>query len=294
MLTLLQLLLRNGGFVVFVLIQALCFYVIVQYNERQNAIWSHSSGLFADDMLQKRQELTDYMSLSQRIDSMAKENARLQEQLANLRMVQVPYRDTFFMVNYDSIAGIDSIKRKVVRPQFQFITARVVNNNVSGNNNWIMLNRGRNDGIEPNLAVVSAQGIVGIVRHVDDDFSMAMSILHQQTKISAALPQHQNAFGSLIWEGKDPSIMTLKFIPKHFQVKVGDNVMTSGLSLMFPKGIVIGKVDAAPEPDAENPYFTTIKVRLNQNMTTVNDVMVVNNLMRSKVDSLQQRTNNEQ
>jgi rod shape-determining protein MreC len=289
----LQLLLRNGGFVTLVLVEAFCFFIIVQFNEKQNAIFTHTTGIFAGRVLEKRQKFSDYIGLEERIDSLAEVNARLQTDLANARIVKFPRRDTSFVVLFDSLNRTDSVRRKVMRPLYEYYTAAVIGNSISSANNWLMINRGSTDHIVPNMAVVTNNGIVGIVRHVDDHFSMVMSVLHRQSKISVALSKF-NAFGSLIWEGGDPSVMTLKYIPKHFEVKVGDEVVTSGFSQMFPRKIVVGHVEGDIMQDAENPYFLVMKVKLSQDMATVGDVYVVKNLFQSEQDSLQVKVRNEQ
>lgn len=293
MVKILQLLLRNGGFVTLVLVEAFCFFIIVQFNEKQNAIFTHSAGLFAGRTLERRQQLSDYVGLRERIDSLSKVNARLQTDLANARIIKIPRRDTFNIVILDSLTRLDSIKRKVMRPLYEYYTATVISNSIGNANNWLMINRGSKDGIRPNMAVVTNNGIVGIVRHVDDHFSMVMSVLHRQTKISAVLSDY-GAFGSLIWEGGDPDVMTLKYIPKHFAVKHGNRVATSGFSQMFPKNIDIGTVEGETAPDPENPYFLVMKVKLSQDMSTVGDVYVVKNLFQPEQDSLQVKVRNEQ
>ena len=289
----LQLLLRNGGFVTLVLVEAFCFFVIVQFNEKQNAIFTHTAALFAGRTLERRQQLSDYVGLRDRIDSLSKVNARLQTELANARIIKIPRRDTFSIAILDSLTRQDSIQRKVMRPLYDYYTATVIGNSISNANNWLMINRGSRDGIGPNMAVLTNNGIVGIVRHVDDHFSMVMSVLHRQTKISAVLSDY-GAFGSLIWEGGDPNVMTLKYIPKHFTPKQGDRVATSGFSQMFPKNIEIGRVEGDPAPDPENPYFLVMKVRLTQDMANVADVYVVRNLFQPEQDSLQVKVRNEQ
>jgi rod shape-determining protein MreC len=289
---LLQLLLRNGGFVVWVLVEAFCFWAIVQFNERQNAIFSHTAGIFAGNTLQRRQQLRDYIGLRGRVDSLKAAHARLQTDFANARVVRVPLRDTAFLVFFDSLNRSDSVRRRVMRPHYDYIAASAISNSISSANNWVMLNRGRNDGVEPNMAVVTNNGIVGIVRHVDPNFSLAMSVLHRQVKISAMLSRFR-ASGSLIWEGGDPTLMTLRYIPKHFPVQQGDEVVTSGYSLMFPQGIRIGTVEGESAQDPENPYFLTMRVRLSQDMAVVNDVYVVKNLFRSEIDSLQAKVRDE-
>lgn len=291
---LLQLLLRNGGFVTFLLAELVCFAMIVNFNTRQGEIWANTSSIFGVRALERRQEALDYFSLRDRADSLAHVVDSLQARLANARQMQVSLRDTFSLVNFDSLSATDSVRRKTIRPQYDFITAKVIKNGTSGANNWLIINRGSNDGIRPDMAVVSAAGIVGIVRHVSANFSLVMSVLHQQTKISVALPKQKNAFGTLVWNGKDPSEMTLLYIPQHFRVQAGEPVVTSGYSLLFPQGHPVGTVGSDPVTDPENPYFLQIKVLLSQDMATVRDVAVVDNLFQVELDSLQQKIGNNE
>ncbi len=294
---LLQLFMRNGGFVAIVLVEAFCFFLIVQFNTKQNAIFAHTAGVFGGTLLEKRQQTLDYLSYKERADSLALENERLQTKVANMQAMQLPYRDTFFTVLYDTLNRVDSVRRRATRPLYAFIAARVIGNNISSVNNWIVLNRGSHDNVKPNMAVVSREGIVGIVRHVNPDFSMAMSVLHRQSRISASLrlrgqqsarkgkTERQEAAGSLIWEGGDPELLTLKFIPRHFNVTIGDTIVTSGYSQMFPAGVVVGFVADNAQQDPENPYFWTLKVRPSQDMASVRDVYIVNNIFSEQIDS---------
>jgi len=284
---LLQLLLRNGGFVTFLMVELGCFAIIVNFNTRQGEIWANTTGIFGGRALEKRQMASDYFSLYEKTDSLARIVDSLQARLSNARIMQVSIRDTFFQVNFDSLSRTDSVRRKTIRPQYEFVTARVIKNSIAGANNWLIINRGSVDGIQPDMAVVSPVGIVGIVRHVGVNYSLVMSVLHRQAKISVALPNQKNAFGSLTWEGGDPSEMTLRYIPKHFVVNNDEPVVTSGYSLMFPQGHPVGKVKGTPQTDPENPYFLEIKVGLTQDMSSLRDVAVVRNLFKAELDSLQ-------
>ncbi len=282
-----QLLLRNGGFVTWVFVELFCFVVMVQYNTTQGVIWANTTEIFGARLLEKRQNIADYFSLSERIDSLNHVVDSLQTRLANARVMQVSIRDTHFLVSYDSLSLSDSIRRRTIRPEYEFVTAKVIGNSITSANNWLIINRGSNDLVAPHMAVVSANGIVGIVRHVSPNFSIAMSALHRQTKITASLKK-QKTFGSLIWEGGDPQVMTLKDISKHFedQIQPGDPVVTSGYSVMFPKDIPVGKVQGKAAPDPENPHFLVVQVRLSQDMSNLNDVSIVRNLYSAEIDSL--------
>lgn len=284
---LLQLLLRNGGFVTFLMVELGCFAIIVNFNTRQGEIWANTTGIFGGRALEKRQMASDYFSLYEKTDSLARIVDSLQARLSNARIMQVSIRDTFFQVNFDSLSRTDSVRRKTIRPQYEFVSARVIKNSIAGANNWLIINRGSVDGIQPDMAVVSPVGIVGIVRHVGVNYALVMSVLHRQAKISVALPNQKNAFGSLTWEGGDPSEMTLRYIPQHFVVNHDEPVVTSGYSLMFPQGHPVGKVKGSPKTDPENPYFLEIKVGLTQDMSSLRDVAVVRNLFKTELDSLQ-------
>ncbi|MBL7825721.1 MAG: rod shape-determining protein MreC [Saprospiraceae bacterium] len=285
-----QLLLKNGGFVTLIFVELFCFIIIVKYNTSQAVIWANTSEIFGGRLMERRQKVTDYFGLQERADSLARVLDSLQARLANARVMQFPLRDTFFSISFDTIYGVDTIRRKSIRPEYDFVSGKVVENSITNANNWLLINRGRTDQVAPHMAVVSPQGVVGIIRHVSDHFSIAMSVLHSQTRITASLNK-VGAFGSLVWQGGDPSVMTLKDISKHFQdrIKPGDLVSTSGYSVMFPKDHPVGTVISAPSPDPGNPHFLVVQVKLSQDMSNVSDISIVRNLYTPEIDSLKSR-----
>jgi rod shape-determining protein MreC len=299
--TLLQLLFRHGGFVTFVVVETICFLTIINFNKEKSAIFAHTTGVFSGNLLSKREELANYLRLKRQRDSLAEENRILFQRLTDALAAQIPLRDTIF-VELDSVARSDStFWEKQVRPQYRFVSARVVGNSVSSMNNWLVLNRGSKDGIHPDMGVVTPKGIVGIVRHVSPHFSLVMSVLHRETSISVALvlkkdkaKDKEKALGSLIWEGGNPQEMTLKYIPKHFGMADGDQVVTSGYSDFFPKGVPVGIIRGGAKEDEENQYFSIAKVKLSQDLATVDNVYVVENIFFTELDSLKQRMKDEQ
>lgn len=290
---LLQLIIRNGGFFTFLLVEVFCFYVVIQYNTQKNAIFSHTMKIASGNILERRQKWEGYFSLEQRADSLISVNEKLLADLTLARAIQMPYRDTFFTVRTDTLHFGDSVAmRKIARPQYHFIAAKVIGNSISSANNWLYINRGSKDGLRPDMGVVTGKGIVGIARHVDPNFSAIMSVLHREAKISVTLKK-EKALGSLVWDGGDPTLMTLKYVPKHFEVKVGDEIVTSGYSELFPSGIPVGRVANEPIPDKENQYFWIMQVRLSQDMSSVDDVYVVDNIYQTELDSLKQKVKDE-
>ncbi|MBL7802896.1 MAG: rod shape-determining protein MreC [Saprospiraceae bacterium] len=282
---LLQLFLRNGGFFIFAVLELVCFYLIVNFNPDQEKIYAHTATLVGGNMNKRWRNMIDYYHLPDRLREVSAENDSLKTILLRMRTVQVPYRDTFFTVSYDTL------RKKMYRPDFEFIAAQVIGNNIGGSSNWITLNRGKSDGITENSGVVTRNGLVGIVRFADNNFSMVMSLLHRQTKISASL-KNRGFFGSLVWDGNDPGVMTLNDIPKHVPIQPGDTVITSGYSLLFPRDYPIGAIESYDTPSGSN--FYSIRVRLSQNMADVRDVYVVKNIFYTQIDSLQRRAKDEQ
>lgn len=281
-------LIRNGGFLTFILVELFCFYLIVQHNTQQRAIFSYSTGLIGGNLLEQRQKVSDYFGLATRVDSLVAENTRLLELVSNARVVQTPYRDTFHRVLFDTISRIDSVRHRYIRPEYHFIAAGVIGNSLANRNNWLLLNKGSDDGVRPHMGVVTTKGIVGIVRHVTPRFCAVMSVLHSEMRLSAALPKQGGTFGTIEWEGDDPREVVLHQIPKYKSIRVGEPVESSGISLIFPQGIPIGQVAETPTPDEAYPNFIKMRVRLSQDMSTVKHAYIVDNLFQSELEALRQ------
>lgn len=283
--SIIQLFIRHGGLLTLVVLEMVCFYLISTFNDSQRQISSASWTKYSGQFLQWKTEWLDYLGLKEQNERLRDQVAELGTQLTNARLAAVPRRDTFIFQ-----AAVDTLNRKFTRPEFILIPAQVISNTISGSNNWLMINRGKRDGVQPNTGVITADGLAGIVRYVSDDFAMVMSVLHRQTKISAALKKYEY-FGSLVWEGNKPQMMTLTDIPSHLKVKKGDTVQVSRYSLMFPPGHVAGTVDSAYLQPGSN--FLSILVKLSQHPAAFNHVYVVNNKFSSQIDSLQQLVKDE-
>lgn len=296
---LLQLLFRHGGFVTFVVVETLCFLMMLSINKQKQEIYAHTTGIYSGGLMERQRRIEGYFNLEKKVDSLVQENKQLQQRLTEALNVRIPYRDTFLVVNIDSIQEKDTsfIKRETF-PQYHFITARVISNSVNSMNNWLVLNRGSNDGLKADMGVMTPRGLVGIVRHVGSNFALAMSILHREVKISVKVKLknykgNEKPLGSLVWEGGDPNIMTLKFIPVHFGMKPNDLVVTSGYSEFFPREVPVGIVKEVAE-DPDNSYFSIAKVTLSHDLSAVDYVYVVDNIFSSELKSVKQIAEHEQ
>lgn len=262
---------KYNAFFVFILLEIISFYLIINNNEKQNQVFISSANQVTGSFYERYDKLVSYWNLGDVNAELASDNKRLMEQLPN----------AFFDNDVDTIEVVDSQYRQ----QYEYIPAKVVNNSVSRYNNYITLNRGKSHGIKPNTGVITSNGIVGIVKKTSKNYAGVMSILHHNTRISARLKSSEY-FGSLVWKKEDSKYMYLDAIPKHAVVEKGDTVITSGFSTMFPEGIMVGTVSEASVIDGSN--FYEIKVRLSSDMNNLSHVFVVNNLLKEEQQALEE------
>ncbi len=269
---------RYSGIISFVILECICMYLAVQYNKNQRDIYINSSNTISGAIYQRYNKVMRYSELSIVADSMAAENARLYARLGNAKFQE-------FLVK-DSVLVKDSLNR--IKQQYTYIAATVINNSVALPNNYITLNRGSKHGITAGMGVITPKGVVGIVRNVSENFAEVMSVLHQQSKISASL-RSTDYFGTLRW--RDPSNLmrlSLETVPKHAEIHVGDTVQTSGYSFIFPEGIPIGKIEKYQVEPGSN-YFSA-QVMLFEDLARLRYVYVVNNLMIQEQEKLVKET----
>ena len=166
---------------------------------------------------------------------------------------------------------------------YRFHTSNIIKNSYSLSNNVLTLNKGENDSIKQDLGVISSKGIIGIVDKTSSNYSTVISILNTTISISAQLKK-TNHLGSLIWDGASSEFTQLTDIPKIAPVKIGDTIITSGQSSIFPKGIPIGVVAEFQLDQAENYY--EINLKLFNDMTSVEHVYIIENVNKEEIKNL--------
>ncbi len=125
--------------------------------------------------------------------------------------------------------------------EYSTIPAYIINKNVSNFSDNIVINVGSNDGVEPNMCVISEKGLVGYIVSTTDTTAKVQTIVDTSTSVSASVTTTRD---SIICKGMLDSSTTLKatYIPIDATLAVGDNVETSGMGGIYPRGITIGKI----------------------------------------------------
>jgi len=213
--------------------------------------------------------LTQYFSLGVVNRQLAEENNRLRNELEYLQSSA----DT---------AVVTVVYDKQRRPIYSYIPAEIIDNSVNKQQNFIMLNAGSEQGVRPEMGVITEQGVVGIVTNVSRRYALVKSILNTEWQFNVRL-KSVGDFGPMQWDGLDYKKSVLSDIPQHSNVNKGDTVVTSGYSRIFPQGIPIGVVDTAV---VKRGNFYEVKVNLFIDLKKVQYVNIVNSIYRSELDSL--------
>lgn len=261
---------KHHFLLLFLVLQGFCISLIVQNNEPQKSNFISTSNEIFAKIFSVNQAVTEYFNLASINATLAEENARL-------------YKNQLFSKLDKSIKD-STITDTVLEQQYEYIVARVVNNSTHRLHNYITLNKGWRQGIEPNMAVICSKGIVGIVTNVSQNYSTVMSVLHAQYKISAKFKK-TNFFGSLEWDGRDYQIANLTEIPFHVKFKKGDTLVTNEFSNVYPGNIMIGTVQDFNKTDNDN--FYAIDVKLSTDFKQLEYVYVVKNLFKKEKESLE-------
>lgn len=225
-----------------------------------------------------------YFQLKKTNEALFNENVRLRNMLGS----NVEFPDTSKIVVFDTTK---TISPKSPYQKYIWKGAKVVNNSVTSQTNFITIRRGTGQGVDKGMAVVSPEGVVGVVVNASENFSVVMSMLHRQNGISAKLKKTEET-GSIGWDGKSPLEVTLKNIPKSVQVEIGDSVLTSQYSDVYPSGILVGTIKEVTADKASN--FYTLKVKPATNFFNLEYVYVVENLQKDEKLKLEAETKKSQ
>ena len=259
-----------NAFFLFIIFFTASIILLVRNNDFQRASTLNSSNQIIGNIYSQVNNITKYLHLDVVNDSLAKENARLRNMLPS----------SFFS---DSLKT-ELIKDTIHRVQYQYIEAEVINKTVTSRNNYLTINKGSVHGIKKGMGVIGPSGVVGIVWNVSQDFASIQSVLHEDTRITSSVAETPY-FGPLMWNGKDPNIVTLSDIPNQLHIKKGMKVITSGLGRIFPKGIPVGSIVASGIKGGGN--FMDINVNLATDFYSLQHVYVIKNFFAEEQATLE-------
>ena len=262
---------NNRFFTVFLILMILSLGLLSgSYSYHKSLRFSLISN-FSGGVLGTVSGIYDYFSLKMENDKLVAENNLLRNQIS-----------TSFLTTDTNIVYRDTL--------FQYISAKVVSNSTSMQSNVIIVNKGRIHGVEQEMGVMSNEGLVGIVTSVSNHYSSIMSALHQNANFSAKIKQ-SGQLVNVSWPGYDFTKGKVSDIPSHIQLIKGDTIISSGNSIIFPEGILIGIVDSHEQNT--NKDFSSATINFSVDFNKLHHVYLIKNLMKTEIDSLLIQNNNE-
>lgn len=237
---------------------------------RRHVYLTSASGL-SGALYKTGHNITSFFSLREVNDDLNRRNAVLEAEVVNLREQIAQMRLAGFT---DTMPTPDSVAH------FEFIVANVINNSVHHPFNYATLDKGSLDGISPEMGVIDHSGVVGTVSAVGPHYSRVISLLNPNFRLSCKIKNSDNV-GSLVWDGADPSEALLEELPRHTVFKVGDTIVTSGYSAVFPAGLPVGVIKSDNRGRKEN--FFTLRIKLFADFSRLSNVQVVLNNRRDEL-----------
>lgn len=244
-------------------------------NPYQHHVYLTSANVVTSGVYRAANGVTSYFSLRDINEDLQRRNSDLELEIDRLNR-QV--RDLRQQIYSDTMTTDSALSR------YHFIIAHVINNSVIHSHNYITLDKGALDGIEPEMGVMDQNGIVGIVNVTGPHTARLISVLNPYLRLSCKV-KGENQVGSLVWDGRDPGVAILEELPKHAKFVKGDTIVTSGYSSVFPEGVPVGTILSGTRDREDN--FYSLRVKLFTDFTTLSTVRVIRDKMRDELEEVE-------
>lgn len=267
--SLLNFLLRFKTLILFLVLEAVALVMIsTSHNYHQTVFYGISRNI-TGFVARRVESGTQYFRLKQVNEELVNENIMLRRRLEELASAP---EEELIRVN-DSVSGTN----------YTYLNARVISNSVNKQKNFITLDRGSRHGVAVGMGVASSTGVVGVVVGVSRHYSVVMSLLNTDFRLSASIARN-DYFGSLAWDGANYRYARLSEIPHHVAVTEGDTIVTSGYSAIFPAGLMTGTLTGDQKRGGD---FVSLKVQLSVDFKKLTNVYVIGNLTREEREDLE-------
>lgn len=275
---------KHNHWFVFLVLEVVSMVLLFRYNSYQGSVWFSSANAVTGKVYEWDSAVESYFSLSGVNSQLTQRNAFLEQQV---RMLD----DSIARLTRSKEVAVARLSNMVPFQGCRLIPAKVVANMVNRYDNLITIDKGSADGVKRDMGVVCGMGVVGIVYLVSEHYSIVIPALNSHSNISCTI-QRRGYFGYLRWRGGSSQLAYLEDVPRHAHFKLGDNVVTSGYSSVFPPGVMVGKV--LHVFNSADGLSYRVQVKLSTDFARLRDVCLVDDsalqeridLMRAAQDSI--------
>lgn len=275
---------KHNHWFVFLVLEVVSMVLLFRYNSYQGSVWFSSANAVTGKVYEWDSAVESFFSLSGVNSQLTQRNAFLEQQV---RMLD----DSIARLTRSKEVAVARLSNMVPFQGCRLIPAKVVANMVNRYDNLITIDKGSADGVKRDMGVVCGMGVVGIVYLVSEHYSIVIPALNSHSNISCTI-QRRGYFGYLRWRGGSSQLAYLEDVPRHAHFKLGDNVVTSGYSSVFPPGVMVGKV--LHVFNSADGLSYRVQVKLSTDFARLRDVCLVDDsalqeridLMRAAQDSI--------
>ena len=254
---------RHFHWFLFLLLEVASGVMLFQYNNYQGSVWVSSANMVAGKVYELQANIEQFFSLTRNNEELSLRNFYLERQLDQLRRL---YAEETGDTTAAERAELQALS------QYKLIPAKVISSTLDRLDNLITIDKGRADGVNPDMGVACGGGVVGVVYQVSDHYAVVIPVLNNSSRISCAI-RGRGYFGYLTWKGGDPSIAYVEDIPRHAKFRRGEWIETSGYSSIFPHGISVGKI--LQVYNSRDGLSYRLKVHLSTDFGCLRDVCVI-------------------
>ncbi|MDD2437877.1 MAG: rod shape-determining protein MreC [Massilibacteroides sp.] len=281
---LLEFLISKRHWFLFIILEIISFILIYRNNAYQRNIIFSSANVVTGQIASLSGSITSYINLREINRELSERNAELEmELLERQEELETLKADTTLFKGF----ALDSTEQSY---PYDFVMSRVIYNSISYISNYITINKGEKDGIAPDMGVVSDKGVVGVVSTVSDHMAVVIPILNPKFKLSCKVKGNRY-FGSMTWNGRSIYYANLEQLPRHVEFVIGDTIVTSGFSTIFPPGIIVGTV-ASFEKEKDDNFFS-LEVKLSTDFASLNNVRILRNYRQKEQQKLEEVRKND-
>jgi len=274
---------RYFNFLFFLVLQVFSIYLIVHYSRYHNAMFSSASNQVTGKINEQYNRVEYYFQLKKTNDSLISANTKLYNKLK--ADFNLPDSISKFVIDTIKVDSIEQYRR------YEYIPAKVVANSVSAQNNFIVLAKGKAQGLKEGMGVIDiSNGVVGVITEVSDDYAVVMSLLHKSSTLNGKLLKTGET-GTVSWDGKVPNNLSLSGITKGSKVAKGDTIISSGFSVSLPKGLLMGTVEAVLAEKSSNNVL--IKLKSAANFYNLEHVYVIKNAQQQAIEQILDKAKKE-
>lgn len=269
----------------FVLIQAIALsvysssthYTRAKLISRAMGITGSVQGIIAD--------VDHYFGLNEQNEMLARRVAELENQMDIYRQAV----DTLLSSEQVRMAITEATAQQL--QHYRYITARVVANTINRPHNYITLDKGTAQGVEPNMGVITPDGnMVGYVVDCSEHYAVVMPIINIDFRGGGKLDiegDTENRIGSISWDGRDASRVTMSDLLEYANPKAGDKVSSN--SHYFPPmmKVNVGEVESISKSKNKNTY--EVVLRLATDFSSLDHLILVHNERFKEVTDLENK-----